>query len=53
MANLLTNDLEIKPVVFISDDDDFEKTSIAELSVYSKKDIERIITKKNIDLAQN
>ncbi|MAQ73589.1 MAG: polysaccharide biosynthesis protein [Gammaproteobacteria bacterium] len=49
MANLLTNDLEIKPVGFISDDDDFEKTSIAELSVYSKKDIERIITKKNID----
>ena len=49
MANLLTNDLEIKPVGFISDDDDFEKTSIAELSVYSKKDIERVITKKDID----
>ena len=34
MANILSNDLEIKPVGFISDDDDLEKTSIAELSVY-------------------
>tara|TARA_B100001123_G_scaffold82261_1_gene93775 strand:- start:6963 stop:8888 length:1926 start_codon:yes stop_codon:yes gene_type:complete len=49
MANLLSNDLKIKPVGFISDDNDLEKTSIAELSVYSKNDIERIINKKNID----
>ena len=48
ISEILRADPDINPVGFINDTDESRKTSIAELPVYNKKNINKIIVNKNI-----
>ena len=49
IVDILRTDLEINPVGFISDGDEYKKISIAELPVYNKNNLKNIIIKKDIE----